>query len=155
MFEERWHAASVNLNESMIFIVGGLGSGSSRSTSVFITLEQPPIKGPDLNISVVGHCMIQYNESSIYLIGGRQGESDETNKTWIINPNNDFKFEEGPPLNFGRETHSCGKFKKNGKTLLIVAGGYYWNDMYFRDTVEILDPLTNQGWTLGMKSSLS
>ena len=47
--------------------------------------------------------------------------------------------------------------EKNGTILLIVAGGHDSSDKYFEenlnnslDTVEILDPLSEIGWTLGM-----
>ena len=42
-----------------------------------------------------------------------------------------------------RFAQTCGKFKVNGKLILVVAGGYA------HDTVEILDPLSDQGWIRG------
>ena len=52
-------------------------------------------------------------------------------------------FSEGPPLQVKRFAQTCGKFKVNGRLILVVAGGYA------HDTVEILDPLSDQGWIRG------
>ena len=89
--------------------------------------------------------MIQYDEKSIYIIGGRQNGSYFSNKTWIVDPTNEFKITEGPTLNKGREDHCCAKMTLNGRTVLVVAGGYGP-----LDSVEILDPSENNVWTQGL-----
>ena len=90
--------------------------------------------------------MIQYNEKSIYIIGGQQNGSGYSNKTWIVDPTNEFKITEGPSLNNGRRDHGCAKMTVNGRTILVVAGGYNSGHV---DSVEILDPLGNNVWTQG------
>ena len=152
MHSKRFYAAAVSLNESTIFIIGGavLGYGlfNKPSESEFITLEQEfPQKGPDLPFGVKKHCMIYHNSTTIYVIGGEQGNSDSSDKTWIIDPNNNFHTKEGPTLNTGRIYHSCGKLIKNGKTFLVVVGGK--NNGESLDTVEVLDVSTNQNWIMG------
>ena len=91
--------------------------------------------------------MIKCNETSIYIIGGQQNGS-LSNKTWIANPKNGFEIVEGPPLNVKRRGHSCGKLEKNGKTMLIVAGGY---DESLKDlnSMEYLIPSDAKTWILG------
>ena len=88
--------------------------------------------------------MIQYDEKSIYIIGGFQNGSI-SNKTWIVDPTNEFQITEGPSLNKGRADHGCAKMTLNGRTILVVAGGFG-----ALDSVEILDPLGNNVWTQGL-----
>jgi hypothetical protein len=88
--------------------------------------------------------MIQYDEKSIYIIGGDQNGSI-SNKTWIVDPTNEFQITEGPSLNKGRAYHGCAKMTLNGRTILVVAGGFG-----ALDSVEILDPLGNNVWTQGL-----
>ena len=92
--------------------------------------------------------MIQYDEKSIYIIGGWQNEQIFSKKTWIVDPTNEFQITEGPSLNKGREFHGCAKMTLNGRTILVVAGGY-GNDEIL-DSVEILDPQGNNVWTSGL-----
>ena len=112
-------------------------------------------KGPKLPFKIVGHCIVKYQEDKIFLIGGRQNGLI-TNQVWILNPFNGIH-KKGPVLNEKREDFACGKMEKNGTILLIVAGGHDSSDKYFEDnlnnsldTVEILDPLSEIGWTLGV-----
>ena len=88
--------------------------------------------------------MIQYDAKSIYIIGGFQNGSI-SNKTWIVDPTNEFQITEGPSLNKGRAYHGCAKMTLNGRTILVVAGGFG-----ALDSVEILDPLGNNVWTQGL-----
>ena len=50
---------------------------------------------------------------------------------------------EGPNLNIARCGHSCNKMIINDKVFIIVAGGF------FEDSVELLDPMSDQGWIFG------
>ena len=93
--------------------------------------------------------MIQYNENSIYIIGGRQNGS-RSKKTWIVDPTNEFQITEGPSLNKARENHGCAKMTVNGRTILVVAGGYGNGGHGILDSVEILDPSENNVWTQGL-----
>ena len=47
--------------------------------------------------------------------------------------------------NKARSSHGCAKMTLNGRTILVVAGGYG-----AKDSVEILDPLGNNVWAPGM-----
>ena len=58
-----------------------------------------------------------------------------------------FQIKEGPPLNFARYAHCCGKMLIHGKIILVVAGGSTRNICI--DTVELLDPTSDKGWVLG------
>ena len=146
MIEKRSYAASVALDQNTLWIVGGRDEhfNDLRSTE-FIKLGQPSVKGPELPFRIFGHSMIQYNEKSIYIIGGWQNDSSFSNKTWIVDPTNEFQITEGPSLNNGRAGHGCAKMTLNGRTVLVVAGGFG-----ALDSVEILDPSENNVWTQGL-----
>ena len=147
MIEKRSLAASVALDQNTLWIVGGYNGSSLKSTE-FIKLGQPSVKGPDLPFTISGHSMIQYNEKSIYIIGGWQNGPGFSIKTWIVDPTNEFQITEGPSLNEGRQCHSCAKMTLNGRTILVVAGGVGNNGHL--DSVEILDPTENNVWTQGL-----
>ena len=154
MIEKRSGAASVALDQSTLWIVGGF-NGNDLSSTEFIKLGQLfqsklifSAKGPDLPFRISGHSMIQYDEKSIYIIGGFQNDR-RTNKTWIVDPTNEFQIKEGPSLIKGRYGHGCAKMTLNGRTILVVAGGVD-EDWKTLDSVEILDPSENNVWTPGL-----
>ena len=148
-----FNASSIVLNESKLWVTGGWNheDGMTNSTEI-ISLDQPPVPGPDLPFTVYDHSMVLVDPTTIYLIGGCQnGRESDANKTWIIDPTNDFQVKEGPSLNISRVNPSCSKMKIHGKIFLVVAGGsnYHGNA---GDTVELLDTTCpEQGWKMGMK----
>ena len=94
--------------------------------------------------------MVKYKEDSIYIIGGEQN-NEVSKKCWIINPVTGSMIQ-GPPLNYRRRCHSCAIMESNGKFLIVVAGGFqYFNadSESYLDTVELLDPSSDQGWIIG------
>ena len=76
---------------------------------------------------------------------------DISRNTWIINSSNsELKMKRGPSLNIARESFSCSKMESNGKIFLVVAGGY-GSTFSSLDSVEILEPFSDKGWTTGNK----
>ena len=71
-----------------------------------------------------------------------------SNKTWIVDPTNEFQITEGPSLNEARNNHGCAKMTLNGRIILVVAGGFRNGGRL--NSVEILDPQGNNVWTQGM-----
>ena len=51
-------------------------------------------------------------------------------------------------MNIPRRGHACGKFEKDGKIVIIVAGGYD-QSLQDLDSVEYLIPSSGQGWKFG------
>ena len=153
MIEKREGAASVALGQNTLWIVGGSNEWNDLSSTEFIKLGQPSVKGPKLPFRISGHSMIQYNEKSIYIIGGTQNGQFSSKKTWIVDPTNEFRIKEGPSLNKARFSHGCAKMTFNGRTILVVAGGFgalQSGGYGSLDSVEILDPLGNNVWTQGL-----
>ena len=117
------------------------------NTSQFLSLDQPPEKGPDLPFTLVGHCMVQVDSETIYLIGGCQNGT-KSNKTWIINPKKNFQMREGPTMLEARNFPACATMKINNRVFIIVIG----NDVNWQyQTIEILDTtLPSNNWKFGM-----
>ena len=155
MMIPRNHTSSIVLNESKIWVTGGncdfggkytLHQQYYKSTEI-ISLDQPTVSGPDLPFTVWGHSMVLVDPTTIYLIGGFQND-DSSNKTWIIDPTNNFEIKAGPPLNFARLRHSCAKMRIDGRIFLVVAAGFDDGPL---DSVELLDTTCpDQGWKMGM-----
>ena len=89
MLEARMSAASIVLNNSTLWVVGGRNypgpdeDDMTYDTTEFISFDYAPIEGPKLPFSVWDHSMIQFDENTIFLIGGSQNAAS-SNKTWII-----------------------------------------------------------------------
>ena len=104
--------------------------------------------GPDLPFTIWTHSMVHVDPTAIYLIGGIQND-ELSNKTWIIDPTNEFQIKVGPSLNIARNFHSCSKMRIEGRIYLVVAGGF--KDPDILDSVELLDTsCPDQGWKKGM-----
>ena len=166
MLEKRKYAASIVLNEQL-WITGGGAGGLSLfllGTTEFISLNQPPVQGPKLPFTIANHTMVQVNSETIYIIGGKQNGLD-SNKTWIVDPTDNFKIREGPTLKNKRCGHFCNKMKINGKVYIVVAGGYverdfmdtvYGDMLLYYDSVEILDTAVPElGWFIGMNYEIN
>ena len=62
--------------------------------------DEVSVNGPVLPFTISEHCMVKYDDNSIYIIGGKQN-GVFSNKTWIMDPRNDFQLREGPSLKYG------------------------------------------------------
>ena len=58
------------LNESTIWITGGFKF--EQKTTEFFTLGQETTKGPELPFTIFSHCMVQVDDQTVYIIGGKQ-----------------------------------------------------------------------------------
>ena len=128
-------------------------------------MNKPSVQGPNLPYNIANSCSVKYNSSSIFIIGGTKYDIDSVpalnllSSTWIFDPENDFHMKQGPSLKHERKTHSCGIMKSKGKSLIIVAGGRTgpmpFSAMAITDSVEIYDPMSNQGWKSGICKEIS
>ena len=140
----RLFASSVKLNKSIMWITGGYDVNNIVLSSTEFVTVNGSTAGVNLPFTVYDHCMVQYQQDAILLIGGTQNRKQYSGKTWIIDTINGFNITEGPDLKQGRRSHSCGKMKDEyGNVLVIVAGGY---DM---DSVEVLNTTLMKEWVKG------
>ena len=149
MNKARSYAASVVLNETTLWIIGGWRFDSSvLSSTELITLDSATsVNGPALPNALVGSCAVKYNDTHIYLTGGNNG-SELTNDVWIYNTIVDAgssSWIEGPRMNIARECHGCTVLHHR-QTSWVVVGGSYTNS--YSKWMEILDPNDNK-WIRG------
>ena len=155
MLEKREWTSGIVLNypEKTLWITGGLtkvndGTTSLKSTE-FVYLNKQSERGPDLPVEIHEHCMIKYNDSAVFILGGKLGADSKhyltpSSKTWIVDPTSNFQISEGPSLPSAKNVMACGKMIIGGKTWLVVGpqGG---------TDIDLLDPLNvNQGWLKGI-----
>jgi len=102
------------------------------------TMSKTP--GPN----VFGHlmpvfCMVQYDPSTIYMF------FDGSVETVIVDlAQNSVKY--GPKMKLPKRNQQCGKMVINGRVILVVIEGLG------RRIVEVLDPLSDEGWRLGPRN---
>ena len=95
---------------------------------------------------IFSHCMVLLNSTTVLVIGGIQDEYNSPN-TYFFNTKSE-EWVAGPKLLYGRDSHSCGKIKKDSQSnqeSVIVVGG--WN-VPLMSSVEILDVGSNM-WRTG------
>jgi hypothetical protein len=147
MLELRGYSASLTLNSTHLWITGGeKDSGKYLSSTEFVSIGQPAVRGPYLPYAVKRHCLVRVNSSTALLCGGyNNGDYNECHFMDL----EDHSWSQGPSMITKRSSHSCGIFKSTahqGQNVVIVAGGS--NGLHFVDSVEFLDPTTNT-WTEG------
>ena len=155
MNKARSYAASVVLNETTLWIIGGWRFDSSvLSSTELITLDSATsVNGPALPNALVASCAVKYNDTHIYLTGGFV-DSDYTNKVWIhstILDAGSSSWTEGPMMNTKRGYHGCTVLNHGQKSWIVVAGGNSeigFNLSPVIKSVEILDPNKNK-WIQG------
>ena len=107
--------------------------------------------------TICQHGIVKIKENAIYIIGGRQN-GNISSDVWIVDPTNNYSVTQGPSLKTSRYEFSCGTMEVDGRTMIVVAGGYT-KPKTFLDTVEILDPLLSEegggkpniSWSFGPK----
>ena len=122
------------------------------------SLGQGAIDGPRMPITLSGSCVVKYNDTSIYILGGIQNytrslkEYNDRN-VWIASISDEITFSQGPSMLQGRYYHACGTISFGNKNLIIVAGGMTPltsdKNSGVTSSLEILDPSTNR-WVQGM-----
>ena len=160
MTQPRLFASSVALNQNTLWIVGGengrRGNRTYQDTTEFISIDSnieiSHKKGPRLPFGISKQCMVQYNSSAIYLIGGQKTSKEMSKEVWIIDPTKNFTLKEGPPLlNSSRFMGVCAKMKVNNKEIIVIGGGEVFSEnmdsFIAYDSVELLFPT---GWVEGI-----
>ena len=119
------------------------------------SLRKGAIAGPNMPITLAGSCVVKYNDSSIYILGGIQNATrslryGNVRNVWIASISDEITFSQGPSMLEERYSHACGTISFGNKNLIIVAGGITGGRNEVRSSsVEILDPSTNR-WVKGM-----
>ena len=145
----RMFASLIELNQSTLWVTGGTDAFFGPLASTELVTANTTTPDVNLPFTVSGHCMVRFSHDAFMLIGGNQDGVSNSVKTWIIDVNNRFNIGEGPSLNEGRETDSCGiMYDDYGHALIIVVGGL--NIL----SVEILNTTIPSKWTQGKDFSI-
>ena len=142
-----------NLIICIYFKITGIDTDSSlglrKSATEFISLDEPhAVPGPQIPFAVHHHCMVQLDSKSIFIIGGYQN-GVKSDKTWVVDPTNNYQVKEGPTMKTVKWVHSCAKMKIKEKTILVVVGNTLDGDL--EDLVELLDTsVPDPKWTIGI-----
>ena len=118
------------------------------------SLGQGAIDGPRMPVTLSGSCVVKYNDTSIYILGGIQNytrslKDYNDRNVWIASISDEITFSQGPSMLEGRYFHACGTVSFSNKNLIIVAGGMTGGkNSVGSSSVEILDPSTNR-WVQG------
>ena len=144
LMENRHRSASVLLNDTNFWILGGhFSSGCYNSTELITLNADDSVSGPELPVELDSACAVKFNDSHIYLTGGYYSiDGSWADKVWIYNMF-DSSWTKGPSMSGARSVHGCTVFDQS---LIVVAGG--WNYDTALSSVEILDPNMNQ-WVPG------
>ena len=67
----------------------------------------------------------------------------DSNRTWIIDPTNDFKIKRGPDMTKHRIDFSCGILMVQGNRYIVASGGDK------ETSVELMNPILDQEWITG------
>ena len=158
MTEPRYFAASVVLNTTTMWVIGGWDGSNRLSSTEFITLEKA-VTGPSLPHALLYHCAVKFNESQIYVIGGEDKEGvnngQYTNDVYVFNPLDNFSYIHHSAMNYQRGNHGCAVMNDGESLIIVVAGGNgklssSSSSKAHLDSVEILDPSLGQ-WIIGKK----
>ena len=142
MSVKRSYAASIVLNETILWITGPLAS----SEYIRISGSSP---GPDLPIDLSDHAMIAINTTHSMVIGGYSSAST-IDLTFYFNRGNQ-QWIDGPRLIQARHGHAVGIVNDQvtmTNLVIVTGGGYYSNGWVFFDSTEIL---VDSQWLPGKK----
>ena len=135
--KRRW-AASIVLNETILWITGGAGGDNWNhfASSEYIRLAGSS-PGPDLPMALSGHAMIAINATHSMVIGGADSGNYQLDLTFYFDHGNQ-QWIDGPRLIQARRYHAVGivNDQVTMTNLVIVTGGY--NSPNSLDSTEIL-----------------
>jgi N-acetylneuraminic acid mutarotase len=143
MNSKRAYAAAVRLQGGKTLVTGG----SSLNSSEMLTEGGWESKIPALPVTIVFHCMVTVNSTTVMVIGGEQNGQFSGNTFYFTFGEEGWT--EGPKLKKERKYHSCRKIKRdkdNKGMSIIVVGGLY--ESTYLSSVEMLDEGSNE-WKTG------
>ena len=130
-----------------LFLIGGYYNnlGYLASTEMLSPDTTSKTLSVELPTGISSHCQVPWDSETFFVIGGWTG-SRTRDESYFINVKTNQRTN-GPSLNIARSSHGCGELEVNGRTFIIVTGG--WHGAPLRST-EILDKNNfGQGWQKG------
>jgi hypothetical protein len=141
-------AAATQLQDGKIIVTGGQSSTSlNLNTAEILTEDGWKSNIPSLPVTIIWHCMVTVNSTTVMVIGGLQN-GQYSGKTFYFTIGEE-KWSEGPELMHKRDVPSCGRIRKDKESKemsVIVAGGYDGSSSM--SSTEILNEGSNK-WQAG------
>ena len=136
---------SVILNNNLI-LIGGYNGNRLSSIEMLSPNTSAQTLSVQLPTGLSSHCQVPWDSETFFVIGGLTDGRKRRDESYFINVKTNQRTN-GPSLNTARNAHPCGELEVNGRTFIIVTGG--WNGAPLRST-EILDKNNfGQGWQKG------
>ena len=150
MLVERQNAASIVLNDIILWVTGGW-SGAYLASTEYVTVTGTML-GPNLPQALTNHAMVAVNKTFSMVIGGISAstsfndkqEQHEQNRTFFYD-HNEGEWITGPSLMQARINHAAGIVTDDvtDEPFVVVTGGFtggrYYSDGWFcMDSTEIL-----------------
>ena len=129
------------VQNNKLFLTGGEGEGGLWLSSIemFSLNATGKTLSVQLPFGMIHHCQVTWDSDKFMVIGG-----SNRNETFFINIKTD-QLTKGPSLKVARWAHACGELEVNGKSYIIVTGGFnnvISTEFLEKDNVE-------QGWQKG------
>ena len=151
------------LNYFSVFDIGGDDLNNPEEyglkTTEFVSCHSPyPMDcesisrpGPELPVGFNAHCMSKIG--NLVILSGALGSGLPTDNrevdTLVVDISKNFTMTYGPKMIESRFSHSCGSIYHNGKTYMIVSGGFSIDTDDELATTELWDPTSDEGWIKG------
>jgi N-acetylneuraminic acid mutarotase len=143
----RYYAAAAQLQDGKLLVTGGKNGSAFLNSAEMLTEEGWESNIPSLPVTIVYHCMVTVNSTTVMAIGGYGQNGQYSGKTFYFTFGEEY-WTEGPELKNKRGWHSCGKIRRNKESQelsIIVAGGLGGSSKL--SSVEILDEGSNEWQT--------
>ena len=119
----RFHAASIVINDNILWVTGGFSSGYRLTSTEYVTVTGT-MPGPDLPIALSDHAMVEINSTFSMVIGGRY--SNDFSALTFFYDRNEGEWITGPSLMQARGYHAAGIVtdEVTNENFVAVTGGY-------------------------------
>ena len=153
MLVKRSSAASIVINETILWVTGGSGGyyNGFLASSEYIRLSGSS-PGPDLPMTLYSHAMIAINTTHSMVIGGRNSNWDSIDLTFYFDHGNQ-QWINGPRLLQARYDHAVGivNDEVTMTNLVIVTGGSQYSNGFSPYNIDSTEIMVDSQWSLGKK----
>ena len=154
MKSKRYLAASVPVNDSHMWVLGGHDGDRRLQSTEFVDLEGNNMAGPDMPGPISNHAIVAFGDSTYLLIGGRTndgGGPQSSDKTYFFFEKTQ-NWAPGPSLITGRYGHTAGFITDDitAEKYIVVIGGKGGSEL---DSTEVLKYHESTEWQQGKHSN--
>ena len=149
MSVEREYAASIVLDDNILWVTGGWSGAFHFASTEYVTMTGTML-GPNLPQALTNHAMVAINKTCSMVIGGISANYSASTyfkeqKRTLFYDHNEGEWITGPSLIQARMNHAAGIVtdEVTDEPLVAVTGGEYYSDgcwsyYFYLDSTEIL-----------------